>query len=126
MGCLIAFRCRPSMGDSQTGDSPHMRDSAVVSEEINLYRERTDPEACISRTPFDTSSEWTTIPPEDKSKSCPIQMIRQSKASKWLGRAEKGVHLLEKGIAVAHTLKSVYDIGRTVATAAAPLVAMAL
>ena len=53
-------------------------------------------------------------------------MIRQSLANKWLGRAEKGVHLLEKGIAVAHGLKTAYDIGKTVATAAAPLVAMAL
>ena len=54
------------------------------------------------------------------------KMIRQSKANKWLGRVEKGVHLLEKGVAVAHTLKTAYDVGRTVATAAAPLVAMAL
>ena len=53
-------------------------------------------------------------------------MIRQSKANKWLGRVEKGVHLLEKGVAVAHTLKTAYDVGRTVATAAAPLVAMTL
>ena len=36
------------------------------------------------------------------------------------------VHLLEKGIAVAHNLRHVYDVGRAVATAAAPLVARAL
>ena len=53
-------------------------------------------------------------------------MIRQSKANKWLGRVEKGVHLLEKGVAVAHTLHNAYQVGRTVAAAAAPLVAMAL
>ena len=53
-------------------------------------------------------------------------MIRPSRASKLLERVEQGVHLLEKGIAVAHILKSVYDVGRTVVTAAAPLVAMAL
>ena len=53
-------------------------------------------------------------------------MIRASKAQTFLGRVEQGVHLLEKSIAVAHTLTSVYDVGRTVATAAAPLVAMTL
>ena len=53
-------------------------------------------------------------------------MIRQSRANKWLGAWKKGVHLLEKGAAVAHTLKYVYDVGRAVETAAAPLVAMAL
>ena len=50
-------------------------------------------------------------------------MLRQSRANKWLGRAERGVHLLETGIKIAHTLKTAYDVGRTVATAAAPLAA---
>ena len=53
-------------------------------------------------------------------------MLRQSRASKWLGRAEQGVHLLESGVKLAGHLKTAYDIGKTVATAAAPLVAMAL
>ena len=53
-------------------------------------------------------------------------MIRQSKANKWLGRVEKGVHLLEKGVAVAHGLHNACKIGQSVAAAAAPLVAMAL
>ena len=53
-------------------------------------------------------------------------MIRQSRTNKCLGRAERAMRLLEKGIAVAHTLKYVYDVGKTVATAAAPWAAMAL
>ena len=41
-----------------------------------------------------------------------------------MGKLQKGAHMLEKGIALAHTLKGVYDTGRTIATAAAPLLAM--
>ena len=48
-------------------------------------------------------------------------MLRQSRANKWLGRAETGVHLLESGIKLAGHLKTAYDIGKTVATVAAPL-----
>ena len=53
-------------------------------------------------------------------------MLRQSRTNKWLGRAERGVHFLETGIKIAGHLKTAYDVGRTVATAAAPLIAMAL
>ena len=54
-------------------------------------------------------------------------MIRRSqyRAGKWLGCVEKGVHLLEKGVAAAHALKSAYDVGRAVVSAAALLMAMA-
>ena len=53
-------------------------------------------------------------------------MIRQSKANKWLGRVEKGVHLLEKGVAVAHGLHNAYKIGQAVVASAAPLAAAML
>ena len=53
-------------------------------------------------------------------------MLRQSRASKWLGRAEQGVHLLATGMNIAGHIKTAYDVGKTVATAAAPFVAMTL
>ena len=52
-------------------------------------------------------------------------MIRQSRASKWLGRVENGVHVLETGIKIAQGIKTAYDVGSKVVAAAAPLVAMA-
>ena len=45
-------------------------------------------------------------------------MIKPSKAEKVLGRIEKGVHLLERGIAVAH---GVYRVGQAVAPIAAAM-----
>ena len=45
-------------------------------------------------------------------------MIRPSKAEKVLGRIEKGVHLLERGIAVAH---GAYRVGQAVAPLAAAM-----
>ena len=45
-------------------------------------------------------------------------MIKPSKAEKVLGRIEKGVHLLEKGLAVAH---GAYRVGQAVAPIAAAM-----
>ena len=45
-------------------------------------------------------------------------MLKLSKAEKILGRVEKGVHLLEKGIAVAH---GAYRVGQAVAPIAAAM-----
>ena len=53
-------------------------------------------------------------------------MIRQSRASKWLGRVENGVHVLETGVNITQGIKTAYDVGSKVAAAAAPLVAMTL
>ena len=53
-------------------------------------------------------------------------MLRQSRANKWLGRVDSAAHILETGIKIAGHLKTAYGVGRTIATAAAPLVAMAL
>ena len=47
------------------------------------------------------------------------EMIRQSRAEKFLGRVEKGVHLLEKGIAVGH---DIYRVGQALAPLAAAMV----
>ena len=47
------------------------------------------------------------------------EMIRQSKAEKILGKTEKAVHLLERGIAVGH---GIYRIGQALAPVAAALV----
>ena len=46
------------------------------------------------------------------------EMIKPSKAEKVLGRIEKGVHLLERGIAVAH---GAYRVGQAVAPFAAAM-----
>ena len=46
-------------------------------------------------------------------------MIRHSKAEKILGRVEKGVHLFEKGAAVAH---GIYRVGQALAPIAAAMV----
>ena len=46
-------------------------------------------------------------------------MIKASKAEKVLGRIEKGVHLLEKGIAVGH---GIYRVGQALAPIAAAMV----
>ena len=113
MGCLIAFKCHP---DARTG---------------NLDRETTDPEACISPrqslgsvTPFDTIA---TIPPKERESQprtnkdvAPIDREQVARPCR------EGCTYPGKGIAIAHTLKSAYDVGRTVAQAAAPLVTMAL
>ena len=45
-------------------------------------------------------------------------MIKLSKAEKILGRVEKGVHLLEKGIAVGH---GIYRVGQALAPIAAAM-----
>ena len=45
-------------------------------------------------------------------------MLRQSRAERFLGRVEKGVHLLEKGIAVGH---GVYRVGQALAPLAAAI-----
>ena len=91
-----------------------------------METERTNPDACLS-TPFDTILSYTTIPPveikcnlKERTDDPPIA------SEQMVGTGGKGVHLLEKGIAVAHGLNTAYDIGKTVATAAAPLIAMAL
>ena len=80
-----------------------------------------------SQTPFDT---FATIPPEslfehkcqlnEKTNAPPIS-IKQV-----VGSGGKGRPFPRTGIKIAHTLKTAYDVGRTVATAAAPLIAMAL
>ena len=45
-------------------------------------------------------------------------MIRQSRAEKILGKVDRGVHLLQKGIAIG---QGVYQIGRTLAPLAAAM-----
>ena len=45
-------------------------------------------------------------------------MIKPSKAEKVLGRIEKGVHLLERGVAAAH---SAYRVGQAIAPIAAAM-----
>ena len=45
-------------------------------------------------------------------------MIKPSKAEKVLGRIEKGVHLLERGFAVAH---GAYRVGQAIAPFAAAM-----
>ena len=45
-------------------------------------------------------------------------MIKLSTAEKVLGRVEKGVHLLEKGVAIGHGL---YRVGQTLAPIAAAM-----
>ena len=47
------------------------------------------------------------------------RMIRQSRAEKVLGRIDRGVHILQKGISIAH---GAYTIGRTLAPLAAAMV----
>ena len=47
------------------------------------------------------------------------KMIRQSRAEKVLGRVDRGVHLLQKGIAIG---QGIYQIGKTLA----PLAAVAM
>ena len=51
-------------------------------------------------------------------------MRRPREAHRLMGKIQKGAHMLEKGLAFAHTLKGVFDTGRTIATAAEPLLAM--
>ena len=46
-------------------------------------------------------------------------MRRQTRAQKFLGRVENGVHMLERGAALAH---GIYTIGRTLAPLAAAMV----
>ena len=46
-------------------------------------------------------------------------MIRLSKAEKILGKTEKAVHLLERGIAVGH---GIYRVGQALAPIAAAMV----
>ena len=77
----------------------------------------TNPDACIQSraNPFDT---WITLAPQQNN-SKEKAMIRQSKAEKVLGRIDRGVHLLQKGINIA---QGAYQIGR----AAAPYVAAML
>ena len=45
-------------------------------------------------------------------------MIKLSKAEKILGRVEKGVHLLEKGMSVGH---GIYRVGQALAPIAAAM-----
>ena len=47
------------------------------------------------------------------------KMIRPSRAEKVLGRIDRGVHILQKGIAIG---QGVYQIGRAIAPLAAAMV----
>ena len=53
-----------------------------------------------------------------------LQMRRPRDNHRLMGRLQKGAHMLEKGAQIAHTLKTAWDAGRTIATAVAPLLAM--
>ena len=91
--------------------------------------ERTNPDACLS-TPFDTIlsiGSDATIPPveikcnlKEKTDDPPIT------SEQMVGTSGKGGAPLGKGNCRRARTKTAYDIGKTVATAAAPLVAMAL
>ena len=79
----------------------------------------TDPDACIPpfEIPFDTAV--TLAPQENLSGKKKRDMIRPSRAEKVLGRIDRGVHLLQKGISIA---QGAYTIGRTLAPLAASMV----
>ena len=48
--------------------------------------------------------------------------LRRAQTSKGVwGNIERGVHLLERGVQIAGTLKAGYDAARTIGTFAAPL-----
>ena len=101
MGCLIALTC----------EEQHQQQKQCVSTQTSRA---TDPDACLSRNPFET------VPPDGwKIYASRKEMIRQSKAEKILGKTEKAVHLLERGIAVGH---GIYRIGQALAPVAAALV----
>ena len=100
MGCLITLTC-------QEGTLEQQQKSSVATQTSR----DTDPGACWSRP-----SE--THPPHEWKIICHKEMIKASKAAKVLGRIEKGVHLLEKGLAVAH---GAYRVGQAVAPFAAAM-----
>ena len=99
MGCLIALTCSA-------------RETAVVSAHTQTSR-HTDPDACVSR-------DFEASPPQEWRKSCQKKrMLKPSKAEQVLGRIEKGVHFLERDIAVAH---GTYRVGQALAPIAAAMV----
>ena len=100
MGCLIILTCQEGTLEQQ------QRSSAATQTSRD-----TDPGACLSR-PFETH------PPHEWKNFRYREMIKASRAAKVLGRIEKGVHLLEKGLAVAH---GAYRVGQAVAPFAAAM-----
>ena len=94
-----------------------------------MMKLKTNPDACLS-TPFDTIlsiDSDTTIPPveikcnhKERTNDPPIT------SEQMVGTSRKGGTLPGKGNCRCARTKTAYDIGKTVATAAAPLVAMAL
>ena len=119
MGCLIAFRCPP---DSRTGDIsvPHIDVETHAAHE----RERTNPDACISspKTPFDLDA---TVPPAIPQGNCEhirnndVEAISREQVAWPSGQRSSCSRNWNQNSRAPETA---YDVGRTIAIAAAPLV----
>ena len=104
MGCLIALTCHDQ-------EQPHRQCASTQTSRKQILML-----VSLVRTPLVALSHrrrQNNIYVKRK------EMVRPSKAEKVLGRVEKGVHYLERGVALAHGL---YRVGQSLAPLAAAMV----